>query len=108
MSVIQEKTDKAIMLQAIVRNQNGANVDQPANFPKVNIFKVEDSGVTEVLVPTVMTEHLPGEYYYEWEGSSVEATYKARYEVKVDEISFFGQDFIILETPSGVYDGEGA
>ena len=99
-----------VILQAFVQNLAGDLIDQPTDWPKIQILKVETGSVTEVLAQTAMNEDVDGEYYYEWtapDTASAAGFYKVRYEAKIDGITYYGYDVVRIKSREDRYDGWG-
>ena len=108
MGYIQAIIGEPIILHAFTKNLKGELVNQPANYPKITIDLVEDTGSTNIVAQTTMSKDVDGEYYYEWDTSALDpGFYKARYEAQIEGIDAVGFDEIEVKRQVDRYSGEG-
>jgi hypothetical protein len=83
-----------VTLQALVLNQKGSSISQPAGYPKIRINRINNSTITHILNTSSLTHDQNGEYFYNWTAPSTLGFYKVRYEALINNVVVSGYDSV--------------
>jgi len=95
MARIRATAGKRITLHAFTIGHDSKIVDQPANYPKLDLYRMNGDDTVELILSVDgMNEDVDGEYFYNWTPPLGAAQYKVKYTSQKDGEDYFGYDEI--------------